>query len=86
MESETTQLAKQVGFVFQNPENQISNLTVEREIAFPLENFGVPKNEIISRVDELIALFNLEEIKYKSPYSISGGEQQLTAIASALAL
>ncbi|MHA1156710.1 MAG: energy-coupling factor ABC transporter ATP-binding protein [Candidatus Heimdallarchaeota archaeon] len=86
LESETTQLAKQVGFVFQNPENQISNLTVEREIAFPLENFGVPKNEIISRVDELIALFNLEEIKYKSPYSISGGEQQLTAIASALAL
>ncbi len=86
LESETTQLAKQVGFVFQNPENQISNLTVEREIAFPLENFGVPKNEIISRVDELIALLNLEEIKYKSPYSISGGEQQLTAIASALAL
>lgn len=86
LESDTPQLAKQVGFVFQNPENQISNLTVEREIAFPLENFGVPKEEIISRVDELIALLNLEEIRYKSPFSISGGEQQLTAIAAALAL
>ncbi len=86
LESDTPQLAKQVGFVFQNPENQISNLTVEREIAFPLENFGVPKNEIISRVDELVALLNMEEIRYRSPYSISGGEQQLTAIAAALAL
>ncbi len=86
LESETPFLAKQVGFVFQNPENQISNLTVEREIAFPLENFGVPRNEMKSRVDELITLLNLEEIRYKSPYSISGGEQQLTAIASALAL
>ena len=80
------QLAKQVGFVFQNPENQISNLTVEREIAFPLENFGIPKDEIIARVDEVVELLRLEKIRYKSPFSISGGEQQLTAIAAALAL
>ncbi len=80
------QLAKQVGFVFQNPENQISNLTVEKEIAFPLENFGVPRNEIITRIDELVELLGIERIRYKSPFSISGGEQQLTAIAAALAL
>jgi energy-coupling factor transporter ATP-binding protein EcfA2 len=86
LELETTQLANQVGFVFQNPENQISNLTVEREIAFPLENFGTPREEIISRVNELIELLNLEDLRYKSPHSISGGEQQLTAIAAALAL
>ena len=86
LELETTQLANQVGFVFQNPENQISNLTVEREIAFPLENFGIPRDKIISRVNYLIELLNLEELRHKSPHSISGGEQQLTAIAAALAL
>jgi energy-coupling factor transporter ATP-binding protein EcfA2 len=86
IESSTAQLAKEVGFVFQNPENQLSALTVEREIAFPLENFGYPREEIVSRVDELIELIGLEEIRYKSPFSISGGEQQLTAIAAALSL
>ncbi|NHJ47611.1 MAG: ABC transporter ATP-binding protein [Asgard group archaeon] len=85
-ESNTAQLAKKVGFVFQNPENQISALTVEREVAFPLENFGYPREEIITRVDELIKFMGLEEIRFKSPFSISGGEQQLTAIAAALAL
>jgi len=85
-DTQTALLAKQIGFVFQNPENQLSALTVEREIAFPLENFGVPREEIIQRIDELIDLLNLHEIRYKSPFNISGGEQQLTAIASALAL
>jgi energy-coupling factor transport system ATP-binding protein len=85
-ESRTAQLAKKVGFVFQNPENQLSALNVEREIAFPLENFGYPKEEIVSRVNELIDFMELEDIRNKSPFSISGGEQQLTAIAAALAL
>jgi len=82
----TAQLARTIGFVFQNPENQLSALTVEREIAFPLENFGFPRQEIRQRVDELVSLLGLEKIRYKSPFSISGGEQQLTAIAAALAL
>ena len=86
LEQETVHLAKQVGFVFQNPENQISNLTVEREIAFPLENFGVPREEIHTRVNELLSLLDIEDLRDKSPHSISGGEQQLTAIAAALAL
>ncbi|MHA1212848.1 MAG: ABC transporter ATP-binding protein [Candidatus Heimdallarchaeota archaeon] len=85
-ETDTVLLAEKIGFVFQNPENQLSNLTVEREIAFPLENFGRPREEIRSRVDEIIELLNLENIRYKSPIAISGGEQQLTAIAAALAL
>ncbi|MFW9923099.1 MAG: ABC transporter ATP-binding protein [Candidatus Thorarchaeota archaeon] len=86
LDTTTAHLAKQVGFVFQNPENQLSNLTVEREIAFPLENFGVPREEIFSRVEELIELLRLEKIRKNSPYAISGGEQQLTSIAAALAL
>ena len=85
-DTQTALLAKQIGFVFQNPENQLSALTVEREIAFPLENFGVPREEIIQRIEELIDLLNLHDIRYKSPFNISGGEQQLTAIAAALAL
>ncbi|MHA1630521.1 MAG: energy-coupling factor ABC transporter ATP-binding protein [Candidatus Heimdallarchaeota archaeon] len=85
-EKKTAQLAKTIGFVFQNPENQLSALTVEREIAFPLENFAIPRQEIRRRVDEIIALLDLEKIQDKSPFAISGGEQQLTAIGSALAL
>ena len=79
-------LAEKVGFVFQNPENQISNMTVEREIAFPLENFGIPRNEIITRVNEIIDLLDINNIRYKSPVEISGGEQQLTSLGAALAL
>ncbi|MCF2142928.1 MAG: energy-coupling factor ABC transporter ATP-binding protein [Candidatus Heimdallarchaeota archaeon] len=85
-EKKTAQLAKTIGFVFQNPENQLSALTVEREIAFPLENFAIPRQEIRRRVDEIIALLDLEKICNKSPFAISGGEQQLTAIGAALAL
>ncbi|NHJ04946.1 MAG: ABC transporter ATP-binding protein [Candidatus Heimdallarchaeota archaeon] len=86
LETSTPHLAEKVGFVFQNPENQISNMTVEREIAFPLENFGIPKEKIITRVEEIIDLLDLERIRFKSPVEISGGEQQLTSIGAALAL
>jgi len=85
-ENDTALLAKTVGFVFQNPENQLSNLTIEREIAFPLENFGVPRDEMVARIDEIITLLDIEKIRFKSPFAISGGEQQLAAIAAALAL
>jgi len=85
-EKNTAQLAKKVGFVFQNPENQLSNLTIEREIAFPMENFGIPRDEMFARIDEIVTLLDIERIRYKSPFAISGGEQQLAAIAAALAL
>jgi energy-coupling factor transporter ATP-binding protein EcfA2 len=85
-EINTAQLAEKVGFVFQNPENQLSSLTIEREIAFPLENFGVPREKMIDRINEIITLLDIEKIRFKSPFAISGGEQQLAAIAAALAL
>lgn len=85
-EVNTATLAEKVGFVFQNPENQLSNLTIEREIAFPLENFGIPREKMIERIDEIISLLDIERIRHKSPFAISGGEQQLAAIAAALAL
>lgn len=86
LDTEVAKLAKKVGFVFQNPENQLSSLSVEQEVAFPLENFGTPVKEMKSRVQELLQLLKLENIRNKSPFNISGGEQQLTAIAAALAL
>ncbi|MEA2069974.1 MAG: ABC transporter ATP-binding protein [Asgard group archaeon] len=86
LETQPSLLAEKIGFVFQNPENQISNTTVEREIAFPMENFAVPIEQMKDRIAELLHLFNIEDLRKKSPFELSGGEQQLVAIASALAL
>ncbi|MGQ4915764.1 MAG: energy-coupling factor ABC transporter ATP-binding protein [Candidatus Asgardarchaeia archaeon] len=84
--TETPKLAKYIGYVFQNPENMLFSLNVEREIAFSLENLAYPKDTIIQRVDEVLSLLNIEHLRHKAPYELSGGEQQLVAIASVLAL
>lgn len=75
-----------VGIVFQNPENQLVSMNVEHEIAFGLENLGVPKAQIKKRIDEVVKLTGIEEILEKAPFEISGGEQQRVALASILAL
>ncbi len=80
------ELAQKVGLVFQNPENQLVAPNVEREIAFGPENLGVPRQEIRRRVEDLIRLIRLEEIRDKAPFELSGGEQQRVAIAATLAL
>lgn len=79
-------LAKHVGMVFQDPENQLFLSSVEREIAFGLENLGLPRSEVRRRVKEVLREFNLESIKEKAPYELSGGQQQKVAIASVMAL
>ncbi len=78
--------ASVAGLVFQNPENQLVTLDVEKEIAFGPENLGVAPNEIRRRVEELIELLDLEELREKHPHEMSGGEQQRVAIAATLAL
>lgn len=83
---EVYDLATSVGLVFQNPENQLVSLNVERELAFAPENLGLPREEIKSRVEEVIDLLNLNSIRKKPPFEISGGEQQRVAIASVLTL
>jgi energy-coupling factor transporter ATP-binding protein EcfA2 len=72
--------------VFQEPENQLVTLNVEKEIAFGPENLGVDPVEVRSRVEELISLLDLEHLRNKHPHEMSGGEQQRVAIASILAL
>ncbi|NOY76437.1 MAG: ATP-binding cassette domain-containing protein [Calditrichaeota bacterium] len=75
-----------VGMVFQNPDNQIVSTTVEREIAFGLENLGVPTPDMQQRVNEILRQFDLEKYRHQSPHYLSGGEKQLLALAAIFAM
>jgi energy-coupling factor transport system ATP-binding protein len=77
-----------VGLAFQNPFNQISGAkyTVFEEIAFGLENIGVPRSEMKDRVDEAMALTGISDLADRSPYSLSGGQQQRVALTSILVM
>lgn len=77
-----------VGLAFQNPFNQISGAkyTVFEEIAFGLENIGVPREEMKARVDEAMSLTGINDLADRSPYSLSGGQQQRVALTSILVM
>ena len=85
-ERSTAELATHVGFVFQNPENQLFSLSVERDVAFGLENLGVAKEEAIERVNWAMKATGIFELRNKAPYELSGGQQQRAAIAGVLAM
>ncbi|MCS7096790.1 MAG: ATP-binding cassette domain-containing protein [Candidatus Bathyarchaeota archaeon] len=85
-EHPTYEMAKYVGLVFQNPENQLFALSVEKDVAFGLENLGVPRDEIRSRVDWAMKITGIYELRERAPYELSGGQQQRVAIASVLAM
>jgi energy-coupling factor transporter ATP-binding protein EcfA2 len=85
-EHRTFELAKYVGMVFQDPENQLLTLSVERDIAFGLENLGMKREEIRERVDWALEVVGIERLRDKAPYELSGGEQQKVAIAAAIAM
>lgn len=76
------------GLVFQNPTNQISGarFTVFEEIAFGLENLGVPRDEMRRRVTEVMELTGIVDLADRSPYALSGGQQQRVALASILVM
>lgn len=80
------ELAKHVGMVFQNPENQLFALTVEKDVAFGLENLGLPRDEIRRRVDWALKVTGIYNLKDRAPFELSGGQQQRVAIASVLAM
>lgn len=80
------QLSREVGIVFQNPENQLIAMNVEHEIAFGLENLGVPQEQIAQKIKEVVKLTEIGHLLEKAPFELSGGEQQRLAIASILAL
>ena len=80
------EIARKVGMVFQNPENQLVAMNVERELGFALENLGVSPDKIRNKIEEIINQFQLDHLRMKAPFEISGGEQQRVAIASILTL
>ncbi len=80
------ELAKHVGLVFQNPENQLFALSVEKDVAFGLENLGVPREEMREKVDWALQLTGIYDLRERAPYELSGGQQQRVAIASVLAM
>ena len=87
-ETSLSDLIGEVGLVFQNPFNQITwaRFTIREEVAFGLENLGVPRHEMELRVDEALALTGLTELAERSPYTLSGGQQQRLAIASIMVM
>ncbi|MEM2103468.1 MAG: ATP-binding cassette domain-containing protein [Candidatus Bathyarchaeia archaeon] len=80
------EMATHVGLVFQNPENQLFALSVEKDVAFGLENLGVKRDEIRKRVDWALKLTGIYELRERTPTELSGGQQQRVAIASVLAM
>jgi len=83
---ETHDMAKNVGLVFQNPENQLFALSVEKDVAFGLENLGVPREEMQKRVEWALKLTDIYDLRERSPHEVSGGQQQRVAIAAVLAM
>lgn len=79
-------LFDRVGMVFQNPEAQLFNSTVEREMAFGLESLGLSRDEIKLRLSKISGLVDISDLLHRNPHEISGGEQQLVSIAAILAL
>ena len=78
-------LARNVGFVFQNPDHQLFSETVEEEIAFALKNFGFEPDAVEKRVTWALELLSLSQYRKTSPFLLSGGERKRVALASVLA-
>ena len=85
-ESGMRDLAQKVGFLFQNPENQIFMFTVERDVAFGLENLGVPRGEMRARVDDSLRLLDIGDLAQRAPHELSDGQKQRVALAGVLAM
>ncbi|WP_028609259.1 ATP-binding cassette domain-containing protein [Paenibacillus harenae] len=85
-ENDLWEIRRMVGIVFQNPDSQIVGNTIEDDIAFSLENIGVPPVEIDKRLTEVMDQFQLYPLKNQSPHTLSPGQKQKLAIAGVLAM
>ena len=77
---------KKIGMVFQNPDNQFVGSTVQDDVAFGLENVGIPREEMVKRVADAVAAVNMADFMDKEPARLSGGQKQRVAIAGIVAL
>lgn len=80
------EIRRNVGMVFQNPDNQIVANVVEDDVAFAPENLGVPSDEIRVRVDEALKQVGMYEMREHAPHLLSGGQKQRVAIAGVIAM
>ena len=85
-EDRLLELRSRAGMVFQNPDNQIVATIVEEDVAFGLENIGVPPDEIRIRVDEALTDVGMYEYRLHAPHQLSGGQKQRVAIAGIIAM
>ncbi|MHC5228276.1 energy-coupling factor ABC transporter ATP-binding protein [Enterococcus sp. LJL99] len=79
-------IRRMVGMVFQNPDNQFVGSTVEDDVAFGLENQGIPRDEMLKRVKDALERVRMDEFATKEPARLSGGQKQRVAIAGVVAL
>ena len=77
---------RKVGMVFQNPDNQFVGTTVEDDIAFGLENIGMPRDEMVQKINASLEMVRMTKFKEKEPARLSGGQKQRVAIAGMIAL
>ncbi len=80
------EIRQNTGMVFQNPDNQIIGTSVEEDIAFGPENLGIPRDEMIKRVESSLEYTGLTELRNREPHYLSGGQKQRVAIAGILAM
>lgn len=85
-EKNTYEVRKTVSMVFQNPDNQLVATVVEEDVAFALENMGVPSAEIRKRVDEALRAVGMYDYRKQAPHRLSGGQKQRIAIAGVIAM
>ena len=84
--SERKALRRHVGFVFQNPDNQIVYPIVEEDLAFGLRNLKLPPAEAKGRIDEVLNRFGLDHLRDRFTHQLSGGEKQMIALAGVLVM
>lgn len=85
-EENTFEIRKRAGMVFQNPDNQTVATIIEDDVAFGPENIGVPREEIVKRVDSGLEAVGMSEFKKRTASKLSGGQKQRVAIAGVLAM
>lgn len=79
-------IRKKIGMVFQNPDNQFVGTTVQDDVAFGLENIGIPRDEMVQRVEDALRKVKMDQFLEQEPHHLSGGQKQRVAIAGVLAL
>ena len=79
-------IRQQAGMIFQNPDNQIVATVVREDVAFGMENLGIPHDEMVQRIDEALAAVRMTDKADSAPHQLSGGQKQRVAIAGILAM